>query len=161
MTAQIRPAAPGDAADITAMIHELAEFEHTAAECTVVEKQISTALFDEPAILRGHVAELDGEIAAMALWFVNFSTWDGVAGIYLEDLYVRPRFRRLGLGRALVSALARECLDHGYSRLSWAVLDWNTDAIALYDGIGGKPQREWTSYRLSGPELAELAGPRL
>jgi GNAT superfamily N-acetyltransferase len=160
VTAHIRQVAPADAADITAMIHELAEFEHAADQCTVAETQISTALFAEAAILRGHVAEVDGEIAAMALWFLNFSTWDGVAGIYLEDLYVRPRFRRLGLARGLVSTLARECLDHGYTRLSWAVLDWNADATALYAGIGGQPQREWTTYRLSGPELAELAGPR-
>jgi GNAT superfamily N-acetyltransferase len=160
VTAHIRQAAPADAAEITAMIHELADFEHAADQCTVVETQISTALFDNSATLRGHVAEVDGEIAAMALWFINFSTWDGVAGVYLEDLYVRPRFRRLGLARALLTALARECLDNGYTRLSWAVLDWNVDAIALYDAIGGQPQGEWTTYRLSGPELAELAGPR-
>ncbi|MGH3541286.1 MAG: GNAT family N-acetyltransferase [Mycobacterium sp.] len=159
MTAYIRRAAPADAVEITAMIHELADFERVAAQCTVVETQIRTALFDKPTTLRGHVAEVDGEIAAMALWFRNFSTWDGVEGIYLEDLYVRPRFRRLGLARALLSALARECLDHGYTRLSWAVLDWNADAIALYDAAGGQPQHEWTTYRLSGPELAELARP--
>jgi GNAT superfamily N-acetyltransferase len=160
VTAHIREAAPGDATEITAMIHELADFEHAADQCTVAETQISTALFDHPATLRGHVAEVDGEIAAMALWFLNFSTWDGVAGVYLEDLYVRPRFRRLGLARSLLTALARECLDNGYTRLSWAVLDWNTDAIALYDAIGGRPQGEWIAYRLSGPGLAELAGPR-
>jgi GNAT superfamily N-acetyltransferase len=94
----------------------------------------------------------------MALWFLNFSTWDGVAGVYLEDLYVRPAFRRHGLARALLSALARECVDNGYSRLSWAVLNWNVNAIALYDAVGGKPQTEWTTYRVSGPELTELAG---
>ena len=70
----------------------------------------------------------------MALWFLNFSTWDGVEGIYLEDLYVRPQFRRLGLARGLLAALARECVDNNYTRLSWAVLNWNTDAIALYRG---------------------------
>jgi GNAT superfamily N-acetyltransferase len=159
MTAHIRRAAPADAAEITAMIHELADFERAADQCTVTKTQIGTALFDKSATLRGHVAEVDGEIAAMALWFTNFSTWDGVAGVYLEDLYVRPRFRRLGLARALLSALARECVANGYSRLSWAVLDWNANAIAFYDGIGGQPQSEWTTYRLSGPELAGLAGP--
>jgi GNAT superfamily N-acetyltransferase len=160
VTVHVRQAAPADAAEITAMIHELADFERAADQCTVVDTQISTALFDKSATLRGHLAEVNGEIAAMALWFINFSTWDGVAGVYLEDLYVRPRFRRLGLARALLTALARECLDNGYTRLSWAVLDWNVDAIALYDAIGGQPQGEWTTYRLSGPELAELAGPR-
>ena len=161
MSAGIRRATPADAAAITAMIHELADFERAADQCTVNEKQISTALFTEPTTLRAHVGEVDGEVAAMALWFLNFSTWDGVEGVYLEDLYVRPRFRRLGLGRELLIALARECVDNGYTRLSWAVLDWNTDAMALYDAIGGQPQSEWTTYRLSGPELMELAAPRL
>ncbi|BBZ10100.1 GNAT family N-acetyltransferase [Mycobacterium branderi] len=160
MTTRIRRAAPADAAAITAMIHELADFEHAADQCTVTETQIRTALFGDPTTLCGHVAEVDGDVAATALWFLNFSTWDGVAGIYLEDLYVRPEYRRRGLARALLSALARECLDNGYSRLSWAVLNWNTDAIALYEGIGGRPQSQWTTYRVSGPELAELAGPR-
>ena len=159
MTENIRRATPEDAADITDMIHALAEFERAADECTVTETQISTALFGNSPTVHGHVAEVDGEIAAMALWFANFSTWDGVAGIYLEDLFVRPRFRRRGLARALLSALARECLDNGYTRLSWAVLNWNVDAITLYEGAGAVPQREWTTYRLSGPRLAELAGP--
>jgi GNAT superfamily N-acetyltransferase len=123
VTAHVRRAIPGDAAAITAMIHELARFERGSDQCTVRETQISTALFDEPATLRGHVAEVDGEIAAMALWFLNFSTWDGVEGVYLEDLYVRPRFRRLGLARGLRTALAGECVDNGYTRLSWAVLN--------------------------------------
>jgi GNAT superfamily N-acetyltransferase len=160
VTENIRRAAPEDSADITAMIHALAEFERAADQCTVTEKQISTALFGNSPTVQGHVAEVNGEVAAMALWFLNFSTWDGVSGIFLEDLFVRPRFRRRGLARALLAALAAECLDNGYTRLSWAVLNWNSDAIALYDGIGGQPQREWTTYRLSGPRLAELAGPR-
>lgn len=101
-----------------------------------------------------------GQVAAMALWFLNFSTWDGIAGIFLEDLFVRHRFRRRGLARALLSALADECLDNGYTRLSWAVLNWNSDAIALYDRVGAQPQREWTTYRLSGSRLAELAASR-
>ena len=159
MTVRIRRAAPADAAAITAMIHDLARFEHASEQCTVAETQISTALFDEPATLRAHVAEVDGEIAAMALWFLDFSTWDGVEGIHLEDLFVRPRFRRLGLARGLLTALAKECRNNDYTRLSWAVLNWNTDAVALYRGIGGQPQSEWTTYRLSGPELAELADP--
>ena len=158
MKESIRRAMPGDTADITEMIHALAEFECAAEQCTVTETQISTALFVNSPTVYGHVAEVDGEIAAVALWFVNFSTWDGVAGIYLEDLFVRPRFRRRGLARALLAALARECLDNGYTRLSWAVLNWNSDAIALYDGVGGAPQPEWTTYRLSGSGLAELAG---
>ncbi|ORW38075.1 GCN5 family acetyltransferase [Mycobacterium paraense] len=159
MTENIRRATPADAAAITGMIHALAEFERAAEQCTVTETQISAALFGNSPTVQGHIAEVDGEIAAMALWFPSFSTWDGVAGIYLEDLFVRPEFRRRGLARALLAALAKQCLDNGYTRLSWAVLNWNVDAIALYDGVGAAPQREWTTYRLSGPRLAELAGP--
>lgn len=159
MTVRIRRAVPADAAAITAMIHDLARFERAPQQCTVVETQVSTALFRQPTTLRAHVAEVDGDVAAMALWFLNFSTWDGVDGIYLEDLFVQPRFRRLGLARRLLSALARECVEHGYTRLCWSVLDWNTDAIALYRAVGAQPQSEWTTYRLSGAELAELAGP--
>ena len=109
--------------------------------------------------MHGHVAEADGEVAAMALWFLSFSTWDGVAGIYLEDLFVRPAFRRRGLARALLATLAGECVAKGYTRLSWAVLNWNADAIALYDAIGAEPQRDWTTYRLSGARLSALAAP--
>jgi GNAT superfamily N-acetyltransferase len=158
MSVRIRRAAPGDAAAITAMIHDLALFEHAPDQCTVVETQIRSALFSDSATLRAHVAEVDGEVAAMALWFLNFSTWDGVEGIHLEDLFVRPQFRRLGLARGLLAALAKECVEHNYTRLAWAVLNWNTDAIALYQAIGGQPQSEWTTYRVSGPKLSALAG---
>jgi GNAT superfamily N-acetyltransferase len=160
MSVVIRRAALQDCADIADMIHGLAEFERAPEHCTVTETQISAALFGSSPTVHGHVAEVDGEIAAMALWFLSFSTWDGVAGIYVEDLFVRTRFRRRGLARALLAALAGECQDNGYTRLSWAVLNWNVNAIALYDEIGAQPLREWTTYRLSGPPLAELAGPR-
>jgi GNAT superfamily N-acetyltransferase len=153
----IRRAKPGDEAELTAMIHELADFENAADECTVTETQLRVALFGESPTVQGHIAEVDGEAAAGALWFRNFSTWDGVAGIYLEDLYVRPRFRRLGLARGILAALARECVEAGYTRLCWAVLNWNVDAIALYDSVGGQPQTEWTTYRVSGSALSELA----
>jgi GNAT superfamily N-acetyltransferase len=155
----IRPVRRGDEAELAAMIHELAEFERAAAECTVTESQLGTALFGDRPVVFGHIAEVDGTPAAAALWFYNFSTWDGVAGIYLEDLFVRPQFRRRGLARALLSTLARECVENGYSRLSWAVLDWNADAIATYDALGGKPQTDWITYRVSGPELSALAAP--
>jgi GNAT superfamily N-acetyltransferase len=155
---RIRRAEPADADAITAMIHDLAHFERAPERCTVVESQIRSALFGCSATLKAHVAEVDGEVAAMALWFLNFSTWDGVEGIYLEDLFVRPQFRRLGLARGLLTALAKECVDNNYTRLAWAVLNWNADAIALYDAVGGQPQSEWTTYRVSGPELTDLAG---
>lgn len=157
MTEVIRRVRPGDEVEITAMIHELAEFERAADECTVTETQLHAALFGEKAVAYGHIVEIDGQVAAAAVWFLNFSTWDGVAGIYLEDLYVRPAFRRRGLARKLLAALAAECVKNGYSRLTWAVLNWNVNAIALYDAVGGKPQTEWTTYRVSGPELTALA----
>jgi GNAT superfamily N-acetyltransferase len=157
MTTQIRRARPGDEADIVAMIHELAEFEQAPQECTVTEDQITAALFTDDALACCHVAEVDGATAAMALWFRNFSTWDGVAGIHLEDLFVHKAFRRRGLARALLATLARECVERGYSRLGWAVLDWNVDAIALYDAVGGRQMSEWITYRVSGPELSALA----
>jgi GNAT superfamily N-acetyltransferase len=157
VSTRIRPAHPGDEADIVAMIHDLAAFERAPQECTVTESQISTALFGDDAVAHCFLAEGDGRVAAMALWFRTFSTWDGVAGIHLEDLYVRPGFRRRGLARALLARLARECVANGYSRLGWAVLDWNTDAIALYDEVGGRPMSEWITYRVSGAELSALA----
>lgn len=158
MTVNIRRVRPGDEVELTAMVHELAEFERAATECTVTAEQLREALFGDAPRVYGHLVEVDGRAAGGALWFYNFSTWDGVAGIYLEDLFVRPEFRRRGLARALLSTLARECIDHGYSRLTWAVLDWNANAIALYDAVGGKPQSEWITYRVSGPELSALAG---
>ena len=157
MSVTIRRAQPGDEVELVAMVRELADFEHALEECTVTETQLHEALFGDPATVQAYVAEVDGEPAAMALWFYNFSTWDGVAGVYLEDLFVRPGFRRHGLARALLSTLARECVDKGYSRLTWAVLDWNSNAIALYASVGGRPQTEWITYRVTGDELTALA----
>ena len=153
----IRPARPTDVAEIVAMIRELAEFERALDQCTVTEAQLHAALFGPEPVASGFVVEIDGAVAGTAVWFVNFSTWDGVGGIHLEDLYVRPAFRRRGLARALLAELARVCVTRGYTRLSWAVLKWNVDAIALYDAVGGVPQHEWTGYRVSGAELTALA----
>ncbi|GAA2779242.1 GNAT family N-acetyltransferase [Mycolicibacterium pallens] len=153
----IRLARPGDEAEIVAMIRELAEFEHAADQCTVTESQITAALFGDNPPASCHLVEIDGEAAAVALWFRTFSTWDGVAGIYLEDLFVRDKFRRRGLARILLATLAKECIDNGYTRLAWEVLDWNVNAIALYDAVGGKQMSEWINYRVSGPELQALA----
>jgi GNAT superfamily N-acetyltransferase len=153
----IRRAHPGDEVELARMIHELAAFEHAADQCTVTENHMRTALFGPQPIAYAHVVEVDGQFAAGAVWYVSFSTWDGVAGIYLEDLFVRPAYRRRGLARQLLKTLAAECVAAGYSRLTWAVLDWNSDAIALYDAVGGKPLSDWISYRISGSELSEFA----
>ncbi len=157
MTEVFRSVRLGDEVELTAMIHELAAFERAGHECTVTENRLREALFGDRPTVHGHIVEVDGTVAAGALWFYNFSTWDGVAGIYLEDLFVRPQFRRRGLARKLLATLARECVENGYTRLSWAVLDWNVNAMALYDAVGGKPQSDWITYRVSGPELSSLA----
>jgi GNAT superfamily N-acetyltransferase len=106
--------------------------------------------------LFGHVAELDGDVVGVALWFLNFSTWDGVHGIYLEDLFVRPAHRGAGLGRALLFTLAQECVARGYSRLQWSVLDWNAPAIGFYRSLGAVPLDDWTVFRLDGAALTAV-----
>ncbi|MFD4182991.1 GNAT family N-acetyltransferase [Rhodococcus sp. NPDC058514] len=153
----IRRATPDDAAAITGLIYDLAEYEKARHECTVTETQIATALFGENPSAFCHVAEEAGAVVGMALWFRNFSTWDGVHGIYLEDLFVQPARRGAGHGTALLAALARECADNDYSRLSWSVLNWNAPSIAFYESLEAAAQDEWTTYRLSGDALKSLA----
>lgn len=156
MSDTIRPIEPGDVAAVVGLVHELAEYERAAEYCTLTVSELSTALFGERPALFGHVAEADGEVVGCALWFLNFSTWRGVHGIYLEDLYVRPEHRGRGLGRALLVALAQECIRRGFARLEWAVLDWNEPSIGFYRSLGAEPQEEWTVYRLDGEALGRL-----
>ena len=152
----IRRATPADVGVIVEMIHELADYEHAAQECTVTVEQLHERLFGPAPAVFAHVAVQDGAVVGTAVWFLNFSTWDGVHGIYLEDLYVRPTERGAGHGKALIAALARECVERGYSRLTWAVLNWNTPSIEFYDALDAQPQDEWMTYRLSGAGLARL-----
>ena len=161
----IRPARPEDVAEILAMVRELAEYERSAHEVRASEDLLTDLLFGSnspsgaPAA-HCHVALAradDGPLAGMALWFLNASTWEGRHGIYLEDLYVRPAFRGLGLGRSLMAELARICVDHGYTRLEWSVLDWNTPAIDFYRSLGAGAMDEWTVHRVSGVALHDLA----
>ncbi|WP_116244870.1 GNAT family N-acetyltransferase [Nocardiopsis sp. FIRDI 009] len=157
----IRPARPDDVPLIHRMIRELAEYEKEPESATATEEDIHTALFGEDAAVYGHIAEhvgQDGETepAGMALWFLNFSTWTGKHGIYLEDLYVRPHLRGHGYGLALLQNLARICVERGYTRLEWSVLDWNTPAIDFYAALGSKPMDGWTVRRLDGDALREL-----
>jgi GNAT superfamily N-acetyltransferase len=140
------------------LIHELAAYERAPEQCHITPDQLHTALFRDSPALFAHVAELDGEVVGCALWFLNFSTWDGVHGVYLEDLYVRPKARGSGLGTALLAALAQECRERGYTRLQWWVLNWNAPTIGFYHSIGAKPMDEWTVFRLSGDALDKLAG---
>jgi GNAT superfamily N-acetyltransferase len=152
----IRPATEGDVPEIVAMVHELAEYERAPEECHLTEHQLTDALFGPTPALFGHVALVDGEAAGCALSFLNFSTWRGVHGIYLEDLFVRPRFRGHGLGRALLARLAQECVTRGLGRLEWSVLDWNAPSIGFYRALGAVSLDEWTTFRLDGAALTAL-----
>ena len=153
----IRRATEADVAAIAALVHELAAYEKSSSLCTVRDEQLRSALFGAQPSVFAHVAEHEGSVVGCALWFLNFSTWDGVNGIYLEDLYVRPTSRGGGLGTALLAALAAECVTHGYTRLTWSVLDWNTPSIGFYRSLGAQAQDEWTTFRLTDAALAELA----
>jgi GNAT superfamily N-acetyltransferase len=156
---RIRRIQPSDLDGAVELVHELAGYEKAAGECHVTVDQLRTALCGPRPALFGHVAELDGDVVGVALWFLNFSTWDGVHGIYLEDLFVRPAHRGAGLGRALLLALAQECVANGYSRLQWSVLNWNEPAIGFYRSLGAVPLDEWTVFRLDGDTLAALGEP--
>ena len=149
----IRDVAPADVPAVVALVRELAEYERELESCHLTEEQLAAALFGPSPALFGHVADLDGEVVGCALWFLNFSTWRGVHGIYLEDLYVRPEHRGAGLGRAMLARLAAVCRERSYARLEWSVLDWNEPSIAFYRGIGAVAMDEWTTFRLDDAAL--------
>ncbi|MEU9395583.1 GNAT family N-acetyltransferase [Streptomyces sp. NPDC048324] len=154
----IRTAAVADVPVIHALVRELADYEKALHEVRATEEQLREALFGERPAVHAHIAVDDatGEPVGFALWFLTFSTWRGVHGIHLEDLYVRPGARGAGHGKALLTELARICVERGYQRLEWSVLNWNAPTIAFYDSLGARPQDEWTMYRLTGEELAAL-----
>lgn len=155
---RIRRIQPSDVDRTVELVHELARYEKAPDECHLTAGQLRAALFGPAPALFGHVAETGGEVVGMALWFLNFSTWDGVHGIYLEDLFVRPEHRGTGLGKALLTALAEECVARGHTRLQWSVLNWNEPSIAFYRGLGAVPMDEWTVFRLSDDALTALGG---
>ena len=155
----IRPATPADLPAIHALIRELAEYERALEEAKATEKQLQEALFFGPRpAAYAHVAtDSTDSVVGYAIWFLNFSTWRGVHGIHLEDLYVRPTARGGGHGKALLTELARICVERGYQRLEWSVLNWNTPAIDFYKALGAHPQDEWTVYRLTDESLAKAS----
>jgi GNAT superfamily N-acetyltransferase len=153
----IREAVEEDTLLILQLIKELAEYEKLSHEVVATEETLRNALFGERRFAEALVGEVEGEPAGFALFFHNFSTFLGRPGIYLEDLYVRPEFRGLGLGRALLVYLARVARERGCGRLEWSVLDWNEPAIGFYGRIGAAPVRGWTAYRLTGDALEGLA----
>jgi GNAT superfamily N-acetyltransferase len=154
MSLAIRSARPGEAGLVLSFIRELAEYEKLAHEVEATEATIADALFGASPLVYCDIAEWNGEPAGFQVWFVNFSTFSGRYGVYLEDLFVRPARRGKGIGKALLAHLARHC---GWSRLQWSVLDWNTPSIAFYKSLGAELMDEWTICRIGGPALTALA----
>lgn len=179
----VREATPEDVAQMHQMINELAEYEKAPEEVIATEHDLMKALFgrdfssaeyDQHDSIassgvantpHGHPAlyafviedpEDADQLAGMAIWFLNYSTWQGKHGIYLEDLFVKPEFRGHGYGKALLQHLAKTCEDRGYGRFQWWVLDWNSPAIEFYKSLGAVAMDEWTVYRVSGQALKDL-----
>ena len=157
MSLEIREARPGEEALVLGFIRKLAAYEKLLHEVEATEADMRAALFGPAPRCRCDLAFWNGAAAGFALWFYNFSTFAGKAGIYLEDLFVEPDHRGRGIGKALLKNLAKRCVAEGLPRLQWWVLDWNEPSIAVYKSLGAKPMDEWTVYRVSGPELEELA----
>ena len=153
----VRPAQESDVDRIHRLIIDLASYERAADQVRSTPDQLREALFGPQPAAYALVAESAGEVVGFALYFRNFSTWEGVHGIYLEDLYVAPEHRGSGLGKALLVALAEIAVQRGYARLEWAVLDWNEPSINFYRALGAVPLDEWTVFRLAGPALSRVA----
>jgi GNAT superfamily N-acetyltransferase len=153
----IRPATAADVPVILALVRELAAYEKEPDAVETTEPMLHEALFGEQPAAYCHMA-LDpaGEVVGFALWYVTFSTWKGVPGLWLEDLFVRPEARGLGLGKALLQELARVCVTRGFARFEWWVLDWNTPAQGFYKSLGARPEDEWTVWRVDGEDLKAL-----
>ena len=157
MSLTIRSARRGEAGLVLGFVRELAEYEKLTHEMEATEAMIDAALFCEGARVACDIAEWNGEPVGFAFWFLNFSTFSGRPGIYLEDIFVRPAFRGRGIGKALMVHLARKCLENGWGHFQWVVLDWNTPSIEFYKSLGGVMLDEWTGVRVSGDALARLA----
>lgn len=154
----IRFATPDDVHAILRMISELADYEKALHEVRITEEQLQTALFGDRPALYSHVAEDEGgEVVGFTIWFLNYSTWRGVHGVYLEDLYVRPGTRGQGYGKALLAELASTCVERGYQRLEWSVLNWNEPTIGFYRSLGAVPMDDWMVFRLTDGPLHALA----
>jgi GNAT superfamily N-acetyltransferase len=152
----IRSARPEESAIILRLIKDLAEYEKAPDQVEATESDLKATIFSkEPKVFCDFV-EVDGEIVGMAIWFLNYSTWQGTHGIYLEDLFIKPEYRGRGYGKALLIHLAKLCEEKGYGRFQWWVLDWNSPAIDFYRSLGAEAMDEWTVYRVSGKALKDL-----
>lgn len=156
----IRHATAEDVPVLLDLVAELAAYEKEPEAATGTQQEYLAALFptDRDPAVSAFVAEVRGEVVGMAIWFVTFSTWTAQHGAWLEDLFVRPAHRGRGIGRALMMAIAQVCIERGYPRMEWTVLDWNTPAMEVYRHLGAEPMAEWTTHRLTGAALAEMAG---
>jgi GNAT superfamily N-acetyltransferase len=157
MALSIRRARPDQSGLIFSLLRELAEYEKLSHEVEATEADIAQALFGKHPMLFCEIAEWDGEPAGLALWFFNFPTFAGRRGIYLEDLFVRSAFRGKGIGKALLAYLATLCVENGWSRLQWTVLDWNTPSIDFYKSLGAEMMEEWKLCKVTGAALSDLA----
>ena len=153
----IRPATIDDAQIILQLIRDLAEYEKALDEVEATVDSIVETMFGENAKVFCDIVEHQGEVAGFAVWFLNYSTWQGRHGLYLEDLYVKPELRGHGYGAALLSHLAKKCVDNNWGRFQWWVLDWNTPSIEFYKSKGAVAMDEWTVFRVDGDNLTKLA----
>ena len=153
---KIRPARQEEVGIVLQLIHDLAVYEKAPNEVEATEQELLETIFSSDPKVFCDLVEVDGEIAGMAIWFLNYSTWQGKHGIYLEDLFIKPEYRGRGYGKALLKHLAKICDEKGYGRFQWWVLDWNSPAIEFYRSLGAVAMDEWTVYRVSGAPLKEL-----
>jgi GNAT superfamily N-acetyltransferase len=157
MSFQIRDATPADIDAIYDYIHALAEYEKAPEEAVLSKSDLSQSLFGQSPQVYCLLSVQDEQVTGIAIWHLNYSTWLGKHGIYLEDLFVDPKFRGQGHGKALLVRLAQICVERGYPRFSWWVLDWNKPSIDFYESLGAKAMDEWTVFRVSGDALTKLA----
>ena len=157
----VRRATRDDIPTLVGLIRDLATYEREPDAVEVDDRLLADALFADPPVVFANVADADGAVVGMTVYFRNFSTWTGRLGIYLEDFYVRPEARGQGAGTALLAALADEARTHGYSRIDWSVLDWNESALAFYRSVGATPMSGWTGYRMEGEALAHFGTDRV
>jgi GNAT superfamily N-acetyltransferase len=152
----IRYAVTEDAPRILQLIKDLAEYERAPLEAKATLEQIEETIFADKPTAFCHVAEDNGLVVGISIWFLNYSTWLGKPGIYLEDLYIDPAYRSKGYGLALLKELGKICVERDYERLQWWVLDWNEPSIEFYKSLGAVPMDEWTVFRVSGQALKKL-----
>ncbi len=157
----IRVATPDDVPTVLRFVRALADYERLAHEVRATEADFRAALFGPSPRAHALLAERDGAAVGFAVWFYDFSTFEGRPGLFVEDVFVEPAHRGAGVGRAIFAWLARRALQEGCSRMNWSVLDWNAPSIAFYRGIGAVAQDGWTTQRLAGDALAALAKERI